>query len=147
MCVTMASAIGGPHFRTEHTYARCIRSVSSCGVLADPLYKVCIQSHGWGLSGCRSGEVIAVGDERDERGRGGLRGPYAGRAQGPHYPPPGEYRIWHPDREPGHQPPPAKYDRLVGRVPYGAVILYGKEWESRYDWGSMNAAAAEACQG
>ncbi len=39
-------------------------------------------------------------------------------------------------REPGQQPPPAKCDRLAGRVPYGAFILYnGKEWDTRYDWG------------
>jgi hypothetical protein len=38
-------------------------------------------------------------------------------------------------REPGQQPPPAKCDRLVGRVPVGAFILYnGQGWDTRYDW-------------
>lgn len=52
-----------------------------------------------------------------------------------HYPPPGECRIWYPGEPPGQQPPPARCDRLVGRVPFGAFVLYnGKEWDSRYDW-------------
>jgi hypothetical protein len=36
-----------------------------------------------------------------------------------HYPPPGECRIWYPDRPPGHQPPPGKCDR----VPPGAWLI------------------------
>jgi hypothetical protein len=36
-----------------------------------------------------------------------------------HYPPPGECRIWYPDRPPGHQPPPGKCDR----VPPGAWVI------------------------
>ena len=34
-----------------------------------------------------------------------------------HYPPPGECRIWFPDRPPGHQPPPSKN---CSKVPPGA---------------------------
>lgn len=81
--------------------------------------------------GSRSGDVVVVDDERGggesvARVRGVPRG---------HYPPPGECRIWHPERPPGQQPPPAKCDRLVGRVPLGAFVLYnGKEWDTRYDW-------------
>ena len=36
-----------------------------------------------------------------------------------HYPPPGECRIWYPDRPPGHQPPPGN----CGRVPPGAWVI------------------------
>jgi hypothetical protein len=36
-----------------------------------------------------------------------------------HYPPPGECRIWYPDRPPGHQPPPGK----CGAVPPGAWLI------------------------
>jgi hypothetical protein len=36
-----------------------------------------------------------------------------------HYPPPGECRIWYPDRPPGHQPPPGK----CGSVPAGAWVI------------------------
>lgn len=89
------------------------------------------------IPGGPSGDVIVVGDDRDERGKRGEE-EYATRRLGVpkgHYPPPGECRLWHPNREPGHQPPPAKCDRLVGRVPYGAFILYNdKEWDTRYDW-------------
>lgn len=38
-----------------------------------------------------------------------------------HYPPPGECRIWYPDRPPGHQPPPFK---CGDRVPAGAWLLH-----------------------
>lgn len=85
------------------------------------------------VPGGRTGDVIVVDDEREERG-----GVYGARTLGVpkgHYPPPGECRIWHPGRPPGQQPPPARCDRLVGRVPYGAFILYNdKEWDTRYDW-------------
>ena len=84
-----------------------------------------------------SGDVIVLDDDRDrdrdERRDGGV----ARRLGVPrgHYPPPGECRVWYPGREPGQQPPPAKCDRLVGRVPVGACILYnGQEWDTRYNW-------------
>lgn len=95
------------------------------------------------IPGGPAGDVIVVGDERDERDRRRGREEHGSEEYGArrlgvpkgHYPPPGECRIWYPDRAPGHQPPPAKCDRLVGRVPYGAFILYNdKEWDSRYDW-------------
>jgi hypothetical protein len=84
-----------------------------------------------------SGDVIVLDDDRDRdrderRGGGGAR--TLGVPRG-HYPPPGECRVWYPGREPGQQPPPARCERLVGRVPLGAFILYnGKEWDTRYDW-------------
>jgi hypothetical protein len=37
-----------------------------------------------------------------------------------HYPPPGECRIWYPDRPPGHQPPPGK----CSPVPRGAWVIH-----------------------
>lgn len=36
-----------------------------------------------------------------------------------HYPPPGECRIWYPDRPPGHQPPPGE----CFPVPPGAWLI------------------------
>lgn len=39
-----------------------------------------------------------------------------------HMPPPGECRIWYPDRPPGHQPPPGGCGE---RVPPGAVMIRG----------------------
>lgn len=36
-----------------------------------------------------------------------------------HYPPPGECRIWYPDRPAGHQPPPGD----CGHVPPGAWVI------------------------
>ncbi|HEX2078086.1 MAG TPA: hypothetical protein VHG08_10260 [Longimicrobium sp.] len=90
------------------------------------------------IPGGPSGDVIVVGDrdrdDRDRDERGGYRARSLGVPRG-HYPPPGECRVWYPGREPGQQPPPAKCDRLAGRVPYGAFILYnGQEWDTRYDW-------------
>jgi hypothetical protein len=40
-----------------------------------------------------------------------------------HYPPPGECRIWFPDRPPGHQPPPGNCHRLAEHVPPGAWLI------------------------
>lgn len=41
-----------------------------------------------------------------------------------HYPPPGECRIWYPDRPAGHQPPPVSCDRARAAVPRGAWVLH-----------------------
>lgn len=42
-----------------------------------------------------------------------------------HLPPPGECRIWYPDRPAGHQPPPGKCGKLEWQVPPGAVLIRG----------------------
>ncbi|HEV2125374.1 MAG TPA: hypothetical protein VGW38_21700, partial [Chloroflexota bacterium] len=41
-----------------------------------------------------------------------------------HYPPPGECKLWFPNRPPGQQPPPTDCAALVGRDLGGAVVLY-----------------------
>jgi hypothetical protein len=40
-----------------------------------------------------------------------------------HYPPPGECRIWYPDRPAGHQPPPVSCDRARADVAPGAWVI------------------------
>ena len=102
-------------------------------------------------------------DDRDERGKdgrydsryprpvgdlGGVLGrvilPRAGTA-GPRelagvprgqYPPPGECRVWYPNRPPGQQPPPTSCDRLAGaRLEPGAFILHGNQaYDAEYNW-------------
>lgn len=42
-----------------------------------------------------------------------------------HMPPPGECRIWFPDRPPGQQPPPGPCSELRYRVPPGAILVRG----------------------
>jgi hypothetical protein len=42
-----------------------------------------------------------------------------------HLPPPGQCRIWFPDRPPGHQPPPGSCRQLRHQVPPGAVLVQG----------------------
>ena len=42
-----------------------------------------------------------------------------------HMPPPGECRIWYPDRPPGHQPPPGDCEDLRYHVPPGAWLIRG----------------------
>ncbi|HSJ32564.1 MAG TPA: hypothetical protein VK933_14080 [Longimicrobiales bacterium] len=39
------------------------------------------------------------------------------------------------NRPPWQQPPPARCESLVGRVPYGAFLLYNrKAWDTQHDW-------------
>lgn len=43
-----------------------------------------------------------------------------------HLPPPGECRVWYPDRSPGQQPPPGDCHELRRHVPAGACLVYGE---------------------
>jgi len=108
-----------------------------------------------GLMGCASGgvfggrepDVVVVGDDRgrypddrdypDRRGRndGSYRGYRSLRVPPGHYPPRGACRLWFEGRPPGRQPRATNCDRLYGRVPYGAFVLYnGNAWDADYDW-------------
>ena len=112
-----------------------------------------------GLMGCSTGrypvvigprepDVVVVGDDGrdypDRRGRGRGRGnrgddSYRGyrtlRVPPGHYPPRGACRVWYEGRPPGRQPRATSCERLYGRVPYGAFILYnGNAWDADYDW-------------
>jgi hypothetical protein len=42
-----------------------------------------------------------------------------------HYPPPGQCRVWHPDRPPGRQPPPGPCSQQERRVPANAYLIRG----------------------
>jgi len=42
-----------------------------------------------------------------------------------HLPPPGQCRIWYPDRPPGHQPRPGPCHALQYQVPPGAILVQG----------------------
>lgn len=42
-----------------------------------------------------------------------------------HYPPPGQCRVWHPERPPGQQGPPGDCDQLERERPSGAYLVYG----------------------
>ena|SRR5688572_27395072 len=110
-----------------------------------------------GLMGCASGgvlggrepDVVVVGDDGrrypddrdypDRRGRGRDDDSYRGyrslRVPRGHYPPPGACRVWYAGRPPGRQPRATSCERLYGRVPYGAFILYNDNaWDANYDW-------------
>jgi hypothetical protein len=41
-----------------------------------------------------------------------------------HLPPPGQCRLWYPDRPPGHQPPPERCGHLRYDVPVGAWLIH-----------------------
>lgn len=69
--------------------------------------------------------------------RAGTTGPreLAGVPRG-QYPPPGECRVWYPNRPAGQQPPPTSCERLVGaRLEPGAFILHGDQaYDAEYNW-------------
>ncbi|RDD63326.1 hypothetical protein DRB17_02440 [Ferruginivarius sediminum] len=51
--------------------------------------------------------------------------PHAPKVPPGHMPPPGECRIWFPDRPPGQQPPPGPCHYLEYQVPPGAYLIRG----------------------
>jgi hypothetical protein len=87
------------------------------------------------LAGCE--RVVVVGEPFPEEyppppeGRSGPSVAYESSGLYPvalhippgHLPPPGECRIWYPDRPPGHQPPPGDCASLSRRVPLGAWLI------------------------
>ena len=61
-----------------------------------------------------------------------------------HYPPEGMCRLWFQDRAPGQQPQPTECNKLRGKVPAGAFVLYnGKYWDADYDWTPKKASMPE----
>ena len=103
------------------------------------------------LMGCSTGrypvvigdrpDVIVVDDDRypERRGRRDRDDRYRGyrtvRVPRGHYPPAGACRVWYVGRPPGRQPAAVRCDRLYGRAPRGAFILYnGNAWDADYDW-------------
>ncbi|GKW50059.1 hypothetical protein NCCP2165_22740 [Halomonas sp. NCCP-2165] len=51
--------------------------------------------------------------------------PHRSEVPSGHLPPPGECRIWYPDRPEGHQPPPGPCHELRYQVPPGAKLIRG----------------------
>ena len=49
-----------------------------------------------------------------------------------HLPPPGECRIWHPERPAGQQPPSGRCSRLEAQVPAGAWLIQRPGANQRY---------------
>jgi hypothetical protein len=49
-----------------------------------------------------------------------------------HLPPPGQCRLWYPDRPPGHQPPPAHCGYLRYQAPVGAWLIHRPKDQPQY---------------
>ena len=75
-----------------------------------------------GLAGCA--DVLADEDWFPSGGWDGSRS-RAARIPAGHLPPPGECRIWFPDRPPGQQPPPGPCRELRRRLPDDAILVRG----------------------
>lgn len=90
-----------------------------------------------GSIGCAEALIELSGRARPLRARPpsdmGHRGPRTIHVPPGHYPPPGECRVWYPDRPPGHQPSPGSCHHL--HAGHGAFVLYnGHAWDADYDW-------------
>jgi hypothetical protein len=68
--------------------------------------------------------VAVVHDEPHRHG--GSHHDYGCEVPPGHLPPPGECRIWYPERPPGHQPPPGDCHELRRHVPRDACLVYGE---------------------
>lgn len=91
------------------------------------------------LAGLMALGTAAFADEgKDESGKGKQRSEERKRYEGNssyfhqhgytripngHLPPPGECRIWYPDRPAGHQPPPFKCGQARGQVEPGGWLI------------------------
>lgn len=75
-------------------------------------------SAGFGLLLCAGCVAYGYGDH-------GPYPPHGYEVPAGHLPPPGECRIWYPDRPAGHQPPPGSCRALEWQVPPGAVLIRG----------------------
>lgn len=49
-----------------------------------------------------------------------------------HLPPPGECRVWYPNRPAGHQPAPGRCARLAAQVPAGGWLIERPDGSQRY---------------
>ena len=61
-----------------------------------------------------------------------------------HYPPEGMCRVWFEGRAPGQQPKPTDCNKLRGKVPAGAFVMYGgKSYDADYDWSREKRSVPE----
>jgi Tfp pilus assembly protein PilF len=67
----------------------------------------------------REAELVQVASVEPELASDGISIPRG------HWPPPGQCRIWFPDRPPGAQPPSGSCKKLRKRVPSGAFLMQG----------------------
>lgn len=79
------------------------------------------------LAGCVMHRDRHYDDRRGPPSHSSAAGPDA-RVNVPpgHMPPPGQCRIWYPDRPPGQQPAPGDCRELRHRVPAGAALIRGR---------------------
>ncbi|HSF33394.1 MAG TPA: hypothetical protein VLK82_23355 [Candidatus Tectomicrobia bacterium] len=75
------------------------------------------------------------GKDREHRGNDGYfheRGYTTLGVPPGHLPPPGQCRLWYPDRPPGHQPPPENCGRLRYHAPVDAWLIHRPKGKPKY---------------